>query len=92
MDILSYFPGLHLDTFWIRFDCILGLLLAVSHLGKFLNTLWTHFGCILNYSDYVLDLPDGSVSPVSILKVEVFPAPFTPSNPKHSPLLTPKFK
>lgn len=29
-------------------------------------------------------------SPVSILNVVVFPAPFTPSRPKHSPGLTPR--
>ena len=29
-------------------------------------------------------------SPVSILKVVVFPAPFTPSSPKHSPGRTPR--
>jgi len=33
----------------------------------------------------------GVVSPVSILNVVVFPAPFTPNNPKHSPLGTPTF-
>jgi hypothetical protein len=31
-----------------------------------------------------------AVSPVSILKVVVFPAPFTPSRPKHSARPTPK--
>ena len=30
-----------------------------------------------------------SVSPVSILKVVVFPAPLTPRRPKHSPFLMP---
>ena len=33
---------------------------------------------------------EGLVSPVSILKVVVLPAPFTPSSPKHSPFRTPK--
>ena len=33
---------------------------------------------------------EGRVSPVSILKVVVLPAPFTPSSPKHSPFRTPK--
>ena len=34
----------------------------------------------------------GFKSPVNILKVVVFPAPFTPNNPKHSPCGTPKHR
>ncbi|PWA16013.1 hypothetical protein CCH79_00019352, partial [Gambusia affinis] len=36
--------------------------------------------------------PEVHSSPVSILNVVVFPAPFTPSNPKHSPGRTPRHR
>ena len=51
----------------------------------------TFFKDILMSYPAMMEVPDViRISPVSMLKVVVFPAPLTPSKPKHSPLGMPR--
>ena len=64
--------------------------LSASNCGQYPVFCWTSLSESRMLCLRMLASPAvGTMSPVSILNVVVFPAPFTPSKPKHSPSGTP---